>query len=247
MIKGILTSGTGMKPMMNKMEVIANNLANINTNGFKRDSVFIDAMKNAGIEQAQGKPDLSGFDVRQVVDFAEGSFVQTNNPLDVGLQGRGFFVIDTPSGKQYTRNGNFNVSVDGRVVTQQGYSVAGINGCIQFPEAHTLAKENISVSETGEVSLGTKVLGKFQIVDFEDLSKLDKAGDTFFKTDAREISVDSGSNRVVVKQGYLEESNVDGIEEMIAMIELSRTFEASQRVLQSQDSTLDKTMEVGRI
>lgn len=247
MIKGILTSGSGMKPMMNKMEVIANNLANINTNGFKRDSVFIDAMKNAGIEQAQGKPELAGFDARRVIDFAEGSFIQTNNPLDLGLQGRGFFVIDTPAGKRYTRNGNFSVSVDGRVVTQQGYPVAGVNGAIQFPEIQNLAKENIRISETGEVSLGPKVLGRLQIVDFDDLAKLNKTGDTYFSTDAREIQIENGNNRVAVKQGFLEESNVDGIEEMIAMIELSRTFEASQRVLQSQDSTLDKTMEVGRV
>jgi flagellar basal-body rod protein FlgG len=247
MIKGIQTAGAALKPMMSRLEVIANNLANIDTTGFKKDNVFIELMKNTQIEQEQGKGDLAGYDVRRYSDFTEGSLKETHNPLDLAIQGRGFFVVDTPVGQRYTRNGNFTLSVDGTLQTSQGYRVMGTGGSIRFPDMQKLAHGDVVVTEDGEVILDNAVLARLQIVDFEDLTRLKKEGDSFMAEDPQQKPIQTNEKNTFIRQGYLEESNVEGIEEMIAMIELTRNFESSQRAIQSQNATLDKTLDVGKV
>src|SRR5208283_4395063 len=119
MIKGIYAAGSGLMPRMLKLEVIANNLANISTTGFKRDNIFVQIMKDTGVEQAKGNGDLSGLKVREYTDFSEGSMNQTGNKLDLAIQGSGFFAAETPNGVRYTRNGSFSLSTDGTIVTSQ--------------------------------------------------------------------------------------------------------------------------------
>ncbi len=247
MIKGIFTSGSGMHPRMLRLQVIANNLANINTTGFKRDSMFIQALKKTGLIQQQNDGDLAGLDVRQFTDFSEGSLAPTNNPFDVAIQGRGFFVVETPQGMQYTRNGNFMLSADGSLVTSQGYPVLGVGGRIQFPDIRKLAQGNVAITATGEIFADNSLIGKLRVVDFERASDLRKQGNTLFSTSAKELFTEADGKTTAIKQGFLEESNVDGIEEMIEMIELNRSFESDQKSIQYQDSTLEKAMDVGRV
>jgi len=246
MTKGINTSAAGLRPMMTRLEIIANNLANINTTGFKRDAMFSNALKNAqaGIDNALG--DTEGVDLTRVVDFTEGSFSQTNGSLDCAIQGRGFFVVDTPTGKQYTRNGHFTLSADGRLVTEQGYAVLGENGPIQFPDMHTLVTDQVRITGTGEVNVGSKLVGKLRVADFDSLAGMSKTSESLFTSTSPELTAGVDGNRIAVRQGFLEESNVDGLQEMMEMIEMSRTFESGQKVIQAQDSSLDKTMEVGK-
>jgi flagellar basal-body rod protein FlgG len=247
MIKGIQAAGAALKPMMSRLEVIANNLANIDTTGFKKDNIFVQMMKDTEIAQAQGKGDLAGYDVKRYSDFAEGSLKETHNPLDFAIQGRGFFVVDTPLGKRYTRNGNFTLSVDGTLQTSQGHPVMGSAGAIRFPDMQKLAHGEVAVSEEGEIMVDKTMLAQLQIADFDDVMKLKKDGDSFIIEDAQQKPVQADRQFTRVKQGYLEESNVEGIEEMIALVELTRNFESSQRIIQYQDSTLDKIMDVGRV
>ncbi|MER3522592.1 MAG: flagellar basal-body rod protein FlgF [Ignavibacteria bacterium] len=247
MIKGLYASSNGMPPMMVKLEVIANNLANINTSGFKKDGLFVQMMNDPGIAPVVGAGKLSTrVQTERVTDFSEGSLVQTSNPLDLALQGRGFFVVQTPQGTRYTRNGNFTIALDGTLTTGDGFPVLAKDGTIKFPDLQQLAQESVRILPTGEIHVGTKAIGALRIVDFEDTTRLQKAGGALFSLDSTD---DTGMHEVelpTVRQGYLEESNVDGIAEMIEMIEITRHFESNQKAIASQDATLEKVLEVGK-
>jgi flagellar basal-body rod protein FlgF len=247
MIKGIYASGSGMMPRMLKIEVIANNLANINTTGFKRDNIFVQIMKDTGVAQATGNGDLSGLNVREYTDFSEGSLNPTSNKLDLAIQGPGFFVAQSPNGPRYTRNGGFSLSTDGTLVTAQGYPVMGAGGPIQLPDMQKLSQGDISINETGEVTVDGRQIGKLEIANFEDTSVLKKDGGSDFVSDVPPKSGVADGKNIAIRQGYLEESNVNGIEEMVQMIELSRSFESAQKTMVSQDATLDKANDVGKL
>jgi flagellar basal-body rod protein FlgF len=246
MIKGIQTTGSAMKPMMTRMEVIGNNLANINTVGFKKDNVFIHVLKTTGLEQAKGAGEIAGYDSRKYTDFSEGSLQQTGNPLDVALQGRGFFVVDTPGGVQLTRNGNFTLSLDGTLVTSQGRPVMGTEGYIHFSDIQTLPAGKIAITEGGEITVDKKIIGKLRIAEVADATALKKNGDSFLVAETSAPIVIANPDSVIVRQGYLEESNVEGLEELITMVELARNFESGQKAIQYQDGTLERLNEVGR-
>ena len=247
MIKGMYSSGSGMMPRMLKLEVIANNLANINTTGFKRDSIFVQILKNAGVAQSKGGGDLSGLDVKEYTDFSEGSMNPTGNQLDLAIQGPGFFAADTPSGVRYTRNGNFSLSTDGTIVTAQGYPVLGTSGPIQLPDLRNAKIGDISINESGEISVDGKKIGSLLIAKFDDTSVLKKEEGTFFTADVPGKDAEADGKGTIIRQGQLEESNVNGIEEMVQMIELSRSFESAQKTMLYQDGTLDKAMDIGKL
>lgn len=247
MIKGLYASSNGMPPMLVKLEVIANNLANMNTSGFKKDGLFVQLMTDPGIAPAVGTGELSDrLQTIRVTDFSEGSLVQTSNPLDLALQGHGFFVVQTPQGLRYTRNGNFTVALDGTLTTVDGFPVLGKDGTIKFPDLQQLAQESVTILPSGEIQVGTKAIGALRIVDFEDTARLKKSGAALFSLDPTD---DAGLHEVelpTVRQGYREESNVDGIAEMIEMIEITRHFESNQKAIASQDATLEKALEAGK-
>lgn len=246
MIKGLYASSNGMPPMVARLEVIANNLANIQTNGFKKDSIFVEMLNDPGIAPTSGSEIPPGVQLHRVTDYSEGSLVQTGNPLDVALQGEGYFLVQTPQGVRFTRNGSFALALDGTLVTREGYPVLGEEGPIKFPDLQKVAQESVAISETGEISVGKTPVGKLRVVEFEDQSRLRKAGSALFFL---EPSADAGMKEMelpVVRQGYLEESNVDGIVEMIEMIEITRHFESNQKAIASQDATLEKVIEAGR-
>jgi flagellar basal-body rod protein FlgF len=247
MIKGIGTSGTALIPMMTRLEIVANNLANANTVGFKRDNLFSQMLSDAQLKEAQAGGDLSGTLARQYSDFSEGSIQQTNNPLDMAIQGDGFFTVDTPRGVRYTRNGAFMISREGTLTTKEGYPVLSTNGVITFPDPQALARESITVSEHGEIAIGKRPLATLRIADFDNALQLKKEGASLFIAAGTERRMEPASNPATIRQGHLEESNVDGIAEMIQMIEITREFEADQKTVQAQDATLDKALDVGRI
>lgn len=247
MIKGIYASGSGMQPRMLRLEVLANNLANIDTTGYKKENIFVQVLEQTANANALGKGELEGLDVKQYTDFSAGSMRQTNNPLDLAIEGRGFFVIETPQGARYTRNGNFMLAGDGTVITLQGQPVMGAGGKIQFSQFQKIADGKLNVSENGEITLNQTVVGKFKIVDFENLAHLKKEGSSMFNVSDNERPRDTESSATKIRQGHLEESNVEGIAEMIAMVELNRSFETDQKSIQYQDSTLERAMDVGRV
>jgi len=145
MIKGIYTTGSGMLPQMLRIEIIGNNLANMNTIGFKKDQLFTEILKKEqqSLVSANG---VQGLPVIETIDFSEGSFQQTGNTLDFAISGDVFFTIETPVGIRYTRNGSFTLSFDGTLVTKEGYPVLGTEGKIQLPDIQKLSQGDINVN-----------------------------------------------------------------------------------------------------
>jgi flagellar basal-body rod protein FlgF len=247
MIKGIYTSEASMRPKMTRMEVIANNLANINSSGFKRDRVFIEMLKESGAPPSDGRSDLTGMSVRRAVDLTPGSLQPTNNPFDLALEGQGFFGVDTPNGLRLTRNGHFKLATDGSLVTEEGFPVQGENGNVVIPTIDKLQQGNITINEAGEVLADREPLTRLRILTVTDPDQLQKDHESLLIPGPNQSPVEVPRDQLHVRQGFLEESNVDGIEEMIAMIELSRSFETDQKIIQSQDATLDRSMDIGKV
>ena len=229
MIKGIYTSEASMRPKMTRMEVIANNLANINSTGFKRDRVFIEMLKESGAASS------------------DGSLQPTNNPFDLALEGTGFFAVDTPNGLRLTRNGHFKLAPDGSLVTAEGFHVQGENGNVVIPNVDKLQQGNITINEAGEVLSDREPLTRLRIVTVANPDQLQKDQQALLIPGPDQIPVSVPQDQLHVRQGFLEESNVDAIEEMTAMIEISRSFETDQKIIQSQDATLDRSMDIGRV
>jgi flagellar basal-body rod protein FlgG len=247
MIKGIYSSGSGMQPRLMRLDVIANNVANADTTGYKKDSIFVQIMKDVGVAQSTGNGELAGLDVKEFTDFTEGSLRPTNSPLDVAIQGEGFFVLNTPDGTRYTRNGNFKIDENGDVVNSVGFQVMGSGGKISLPDAEHIQQNELTITKSGEIFLGQNLMGKLRVVTFTDMQKLLKTAGTMFTAEEQPKDVRLADEKSTVRQGYLEESNVEALTEMVQLVELTRGFETDQRTMRYQDSTLEKAMDVGRL
>jgi flagellar basal-body rod protein FlgF len=247
MIKGIFSSEAAMRPKMTRLDVLANNLANVNSTGYKRDRVFLQMIKGSTDGQPDARGGVDGVELDRYVDMKEGPLLQTDNPLDLAIQGSGLFVVDTPQGTRYTRNGKFTMGPDGSLVTMEGNAVMSTDGKIQFPNFDHIETRKIKVTNSGEVLVGDQHIAQLRIVTIEHPEQLQKDHHALLKTRESQTVTDMPEDQRVVRQGYLEESNVNGIEEMISMIELSRSFETDQRAIKAQDSTLDRSLDIGRI
>ncbi len=247
MIKGIYSSGSGMGPRLMGLDVIANNIANADTTGFKKNSLFVQILKDAGVAQSTGSGDMAGLDVQEFTDFAEGSHRPTSNPLDLAIHGEGFFVLDTPQGTRYTRSGNFKLAEDGNLVNSNGQHVMGSGGRINFPNAAKTQQTDLMITAKGEMYMGKNLIGKLRLVTFSDMQSLQKESGSVFKTDQQPQEIQFNDERSSLRQGYLEESNVESLTEMVQLVEFTRNFETDQRTMRYQDSTLEKALEVGRL
>jgi len=220
----IISLKNKMVAQTHKSRVIANNLANISTTGFKKDEMFFNVLE----QTTQMKVET---------DFSQGALIETDNPLDCAISGRGFFVIETEKGEAYTRNGHFIVGSDGILRTSAGDPVLGDGGLINVSlDGEKSGK--ITVSARGEIFIDDELIDTLKIMDFENLSGLKKLG--------KDLLVDGGNalGRVVdeptVFQGKLEESNVNPANELINLIELQRQFESSQKAMKAIEDALKK-------
>ena len=229
-----------------QMDVIANNVANVNTNGFKADrSLFQEyLMPNAREDNfvAGGDRRLSHvMDRATFHDFAQGSAEPTKNPLDVAIDGGGFFVVQTPVGERYTRDGSFQINNQGQLVNASGFPVLGSGGPIQFQQTdkqiNIAADGNVTVIEgTGRVD---SVRGKLRMVKFAAPQALKKEGSNLYSGGASQPDTISQ-----VRQGFVEKSNVNSVLEMSRLIEVTRTYTQISSLLQQQHdlhkSAIDK-------
>ena len=209
-----------------QFDIIAHNMANVSTAGFKRRcNNFTQAIaaQSAGPEgAANAEPSQSP------LDFSQGTLVQTDRTLDVALHGKGFFVIESPEGPLYTRHGIFQTNQNGQIVDTMGRLVAGTAGPLLVPPNVDVSE--IRVDGTGRVSAGQAALGRFQIVGFGDReAQLLPAGLNCFRapTDVRPVEAES----ITVRQGYEEASNVKLIDELVNMIMVSRLYEANMKLM----------------
>jgi flagellar basal-body rod protein FlgG len=202
-----------------RYETISNNLANLSTKGFKRDALSFNEVLTQKMYSAS--------------DFSQGPIQYTGNPVDLALNGKGFFKIQTPKGLRYTRNGTFGLGKDNTLVTQKGDPVLGDSGPIRVDGTE------ISVGTDGQVEVNGVLAGRISRVDFKNPGRLLKEGANYY-VDPGEAQELPGPDKTTVHQGYLEESNVDMTEEMIRMVEASRAFESIQKGIQSMDEATGK-------
>lgn len=224
MIRGIYITASGMLTRELAQEVLANNMANARTTGFKRDRVLFRGVLPEGV-------------LRVSTDHSQGPLFRTGNPFDLAIQGRGFFVVETPEGIRYTRDGHFSLDEEGTLVTADGYPVLGEGGTLKL-------EGTVSFGEDGTVKVGDVVVGRLRIEDFEDLGVLRKVGGGLFAADVEGRPAEDFR----IRQGFLEGANVSLVAEMVRMIANYRAYEAEQKALLAQDETLKKAVnEVGRV
>ncbi|MCX6146681.1 MAG: flagellar hook-basal body protein [Candidatus Kapabacteria bacterium] len=256
MIKELYTAAMGMIPQQTRLEVIANNMANSNTSGFKRDNVFerniIDAKAN--LWNTPGDAENDDPPMGKYIDFRNGSFQETGNSLDLVVQDNGFFNLQDEEGKEFlSRNGHFKLSTDGKIIAKDGKMLMGIDGPIsvgqQFNSENTKEDNkvmDIKINDQGEVFANSQHVGSLLISKVENPQQMEKvSGECFVARENAGVTYSSNEN-VSVKQGWLEGSNVDIIKEMVDMIELQRMFEAGSKVIHTNDSTLDNSIKLGK-
>jgi flagellar basal-body rod protein FlgF len=202
-----------------RCDTVSNNLANLGTNGFKRDVLSFDQVLTMKKYSA--------------TDFSQGPARHTGNPLDLALEGQGFFKVQTENGLRYTRNGAFTLDGANTLVTLNGDPVLGENGPI------TINGKDVSVDMDGQIQVDGATVDRISLADFENPQLLRKEGATYHVFDGKE---EEGARPAgaSMRQGYVEESNVDVTEEMIRMVEAFRAFETMQKGIQSIDEMTGK-------
>jgi flagellar basal-body rod protein FlgF len=232
-----------------QMDVVANNVANINTSGFKADrSLFEEYLTSGAHEDNFARPDrrISYVQDRGTYkDFTQGAAEQTKNPLDVAIDGSGFLVVQTAAGERYTRDGTMQINNLGQLVNAAGHPVLGTSGPIVFQPTD----KNITIAADGNVTVveGTNridsVRGKLRLVSFADPQKLVKEGSNLYSGEASRPDI-----RSTLRQGFVEKSNVNSVVEMGRMIEVTRAYTSISAMLQQQGdlrkTALDKLADV---
>jgi flagellar basal-body rod protein FlgG len=254
MIRALYTSSTGMEAQQLDLDTIANNLANVNTSGFKRSRVdFQDLLyqtfRPAGASVAQGNTSPTGIQVGLGVRpaatqkiFSQGDFQLTENPLDVVIEGDGFFQVTRPDGTTaYTRSGSFKKDATGRLVTSDGYFVSP---SVTLPTDATSvtigADGTVSVTSAGQAA-ATQV-GQLQIARFANPAGLSSIGRSLFMNTTASgdaiVGTPGQNGNGTLAQGFIEMSNVKVVEEMVNMITSQRAYEASSKAIQTADEML---------
>jgi flagellar basal-body rod protein FlgG len=237
----------GLAYLTRQQEVSSNNLSNVNTPGYKKETTIARSFPNILLSRlndpaaAGDKPPVVGrlsMGVQlaeMVTDYSRGLIQQTANPLQMALMDEGYFTVETPYGERYTRNGEFQLDPQGYLVTSDGYNVMGQKGAIN------LAGGEFAVDEQGRIVMDGKEVDALRIVAFTD-TPAKEGSSLFFSENVEDLAMP------LVAQGFIESSNSTAIEEMINIISIARAYESSQRMIQTQDSTLEKAVnEVGRV
>jgi len=259
MIRGLYTSAWSMIANSKKMDVITNNLANVNTAGYKKDTVVFESfpeLLTKRINDSKNSSNIGSMELSSDVGeiytyFTQGQLSQTNNRMDIAISddNRGekaspaFFTIGVPDPSDnnnikeyYTKDGSFVLNSNNQLVTRDGNFVLGQNGPV------TLEPGEFAVDDSGNIVQNGVVIDALRITQFSDSTQLRKFRDNLIENSGSETSAFTGK----VMQGFSEESNVNVINEMVDMITVMRAYEANQKLLQSQDSLLEKAVnEVG--
>lgn len=254
MLQGLYSSGSSMLARNSRQDIIANNIANSDVPGFKRDGLF---MKELGEARRKGSGGYPSWRENRIaggyIDFEQGALRQTNSPHNMALNGSGFFQVRTPEGDMYTRNGEFSVNSQGLLVTNMGYPVLNERG-----REIRLDNANFTVNEEGHILVGGNDVATLAIHDFEKdidayyqdpdgVTRLERKQNGFYVPKPGINQVQKPANTKVV-QGFLEMSNSEPITQMVDMVELFRTYEADQRAIRAQDETLKRAVnDVGSV
>jgi flagellar basal-body rod protein FlgF/flagellar basal-body rod protein FlgG len=224
------------------MDVVANNLANMNTTGYKSENpLFEDYLRTRGRENRFNVPDRPVefvLDRGTWHDFTQGALKPTGAPLDIGIKGDGFLVVQTPNGERYTRNGSLQINNQGQLVTSQGYPVLSDGGPIVFQDTD----HDISISSRGRVAAiagispnnAETLRGTLRLVRFDSPQLLQKEGENLYSVQDGAAPAPVPDTDMQFQQGYVEGSNVNSVLEMTRMLQISRAYTAVANVLQQQ-------------
>ncbi len=265
-VKGVYTALSGSIAQSQKLDTIANNIANVNTPAFKKDQmVFQEYLtsfeKDPPLMQVPKVPgsidsfyhmngaDQSFVDAKgSFTDFTQGGLKHTGNAFDVAIDGVGFFEVATPQGVKLTRAGSFNLDGNGQLVTKQGYPVlrnadAGVDPAERVIRL-TPGAGNLTITDTGDLVQGEQNIGRLALVTVTDRDSLQKTGDSLYSfkqnstPEVQTVAIPS------LKQGYLEMSNVNIVQEMTNMIQTHRVFESTQKAISAYDQMTDKLVNI---
>lgn len=267
MVKGLYTGASGMVVLQESMNSIAQNLSNVNTDGYKRETAVLKAfpemLARRVNDDGQVKFPLGSFDKAPIagkigtgveyneafVRFEQGSLMETGSEFDFALEGDGFFTLETPNGIRYSRNGSFTISGDGYVVDNHGNYLLSEQGRIR------VARNNFKVDKQANIMTNADVafdgftsmtsndwqseisLGKLKLVDFKHKRYLVREGNHLY-AETKFSGVPQDLENPKVLQGFLEKSTVQPVDEMVRMIEVQRLYEANQKVIQTQDELI---------
>jgi flagellar basal-body rod protein FlgG len=272
MVRGWYTGASGMRAQQWRLDAVANNLANIDTDGYKRDVAAFKAFPEMLLRRTDddgvyphpfGSADAApimgrlgtGVELNELYTaFEQGALKETQSDFDLALDGKGFFVVATPWGERYTRNGSFQLGKEGYLETKEGYPVLGENGVLR------VKANNFQVDKDGRVWINaayaddpslmisrennawdeTALLDTLKIVEFDLDRYLKKQGSSLYResdTSGPARIMEAGSRPRVV-QGFTEASNVEPVVEMVRMIEVNRAYEANQKLIQTEDAML---------
>lgn len=213
-----------------QMDVVANNVANLNTAGFKAESLLFEEylMPTASYEEGDtGREQLSYTqDWATIHDFSEGAITQTGNPLDVAVQGEGFLTVSTPAGDRWTRTGTLKIDNTGLLVTNEGYPVMSEGGEIRFGDADT----NIAIDATGTITTDAGNKGRLRLVEFDEPQILAREGNNLFSG-----GEPLAAENTQVVQGAVERSNVSGVQSIAELVRVQRAYESIASMLEKQD------------
>lgn len=244
MNSGIYGAVSGSLAAVNKLDVLANNLANATTPGYKKDRILFQSVLAAAGAPGAGDGTREApvlVEERYSIDFSVGDIRHTGNTFDLALDGEGFFVVNTPEGKAYTRQGNFRIDGNGKLVTADGYEVLGGGAPI------TIRGGTVSFDGQGKMSVEGIETGVIDVVDFPQPYDLRKAGSALFVPNDPNAATRPAVGTSVM-QGKLEGSNVNAVEEMVRMIEATRSSESCQRLIQNYDMMTGKAVnELGKV
>jgi flagellar basal-body rod protein FlgF len=211
-------AASGLRARMESLDLLANNVANASTGGYKADREFYTLYSAAEAESDSTMPLIE----KPWVDFSPGLIHPTSNPLDIALSGRGFFAVNSPGGPLYTRNGSFQLAADGRLVTADGYAVRGATG------APLVLRDgrSVEIAKDGAVTQDGAAVGKLEIVDFTSPDGVVKHGNNYFRATAPPAAAPPAT---AVEQGKLEASNTGSAEAAVRLVSVMRQFEMLQK------------------
>ncbi|HAA89086.1 MAG: Flagellar basal-body rod protein FlgG [Thermoanaerobacterales bacterium 50_218] len=257
MLRALYTAASGMIAQQFNIDTISHNLANVNTTAYKKvrpefqDLLYLTIRRPVAPQEEGGVYTPIGLEVGLGVRvagsqtiFQQGNLKQTGNPLDLAITGPGFFVVKGPDEEEYyTRDGSFKLDAEKRLVTSEGYFVLDENGSeIELSEA-----VEIMVAQDGTISYTTadnpepQEAGKLQIVQFPNPAGLEKVGHNLYRAtyaSGEAETVEEVGSRIRVEQGFLEEANVQVVEEIIALITAQRAYELNSKAIQAADEML---------
>lgn len=241
MIAGLYTSANGMVALEESQSALANNIANVSTSGFRRHQpvqigfyeVFSQTLRRPFVFDTMRAPGGGVKVAETYADPAPGVLQGTGDPLDLAIEGPGFFGVDTPGGERFTRDGSFTVDIEGDLATNQGYKVRSIEG-----RPIEVRGKDVVVDQNGEVRVDGVAAGTIEIVEFENPQLLRREGENLYRATEEALQASAIASDTILHQSQLESSNVNLPMEMTNMMLALRAYEANQRAIHAADETM---------